>query len=77
MADFGKMLRRSDECDDFDTIIERRHTQSFKWDLAETLVGEKDVLPLWVADMDFNARWLVVEAIQRRLTWDLWLYCHA
>ncbi|GAK60430.1 aminotransferase class I and II [Candidatus Vecturithrix granuli] len=51
---------------DFDTIIERRNTQSFKWDLAETLVGEKDVLPLWVADMDFQCPPAVIEAIQRR-----------
>ena len=51
---------------DFDTIIERRNTQSFKWDLAGTLMGEKDVLPLWVADMDFQCPPAVLEAIQRR-----------
>jgi hypothetical protein len=36
-------------------------------DLAETLVGEKDVLPLWVADMDFQCPPAVAEAIQRRV----------
>ncbi|RLC67007.1 MAG: putative C-S lyase, partial [Chloroflexi bacterium] len=33
---------------DFDRIIDRRHTDSVKWRRYED-----DVLPLWVADMDF------------------------
>ncbi len=35
---------------DFDEIIPRRHTNSYKWDSA----ADSDVLPLWVADMDFR-----------------------
>ena len=50
----------------FDKIIDRRNTHSFKWDMAETLVGEKDVLPLWVADMDFECPPAVIKAIQHR-----------
>ena len=34
----------------FDEIIERRGTNSYKWDL----VKEEDVIPMWVADMDFQ-----------------------
>ena len=34
----------------FDKIINRRHTGSVKWDYVAD-----DVLPLWVADMDFEA----------------------
>lgn len=34
---------------DFDTIISRRGTNSYKWDIPE----EENVLPMWVADMDF------------------------
>ena len=37
---------------DFDEIIPRRHTNSYKWDSA----ADSDVLPLWVADMDFGSR---------------------
>ncbi|GAB2696513.1 MalY/PatB family protein [Paenibacillus thermoaerophilus] len=37
----------------FDQIIDRRNTRSYKWDQNEKLFGGKDVLPLWVADMDF------------------------
>ena len=33
---------------DFDTIIPRRGTNSYKWDTPE----EENVLPMWVADMD-------------------------
>ena len=43
----------------FDTPIERRGTASFKWDLYDG-----DVLPLWVADMDFASPPPVVEALQ-------------
>ena len=35
---------------DFDTIIPRRGTNSYKWDTPE----EENVLPMWVADMDFR-----------------------
>jgi cystathionine beta-lyase len=36
---------------DFDRVIERRGTGSFKWDHF----GQRDILPMWVADMDFPA----------------------
>lgn len=45
---------------DFDTIIDRRSTNSIKW----KFYGE-DVLPLWVADMDFVAPEPVQEALRR------------
>ena len=45
---------------DFDTVINRRPTNSIKW----KLYGE-DVLPLWVADMDFAAPEPVQEALRR------------
>lgn len=48
---------------DFDKIIPRRHTNSYKWDSA----AEEDVLPLWVADMDFHTATPVVEALQKRV----------
>jgi cystathionine beta-lyase len=46
---------------DFDALIERRRTDSFKWDLY----GD-DALPLWVADMDFASPPPVVEALAAR-----------
>ncbi len=51
---------------DFDTIIERQHTWSYKWDARQELFG-KDVLPLWVADMDFAVAPPIIHALQKRL----------
>lgn len=49
----------------FDEIINRRQSDSVKW--ATGLVfGDPDVLPLWVADMDFRAPQEVVEALAQR-----------
>ena len=38
----------------FDEVIERRGTDCLKWDGVETRWGRNDLLPLWVADMDFR-----------------------
>ncbi len=48
---------------DFDEIINRRGTGSYKWDSTE----EADVLPMWVADMDFRTAQPIIEALQRRV----------
>lgn len=52
----------------FDHIIDRRNTDSAKWgcyDQADCDVG--DVLPLWVADMDFRSPEPVIRALQERV----------
>jgi cystathionine beta-lyase len=46
---------------DFDQIIDRRDTNSYKWDV------KADELPMWVADMDFGTAPAVVDAIENRL----------
>ncbi|MDD8025589.1 MAG: PatB family C-S lyase [Acidobacteriota bacterium] len=51
---------------DFDALLDRRGTRSLKWDAAERFYNLSDVIPLWVADMDFPAPPAVVEAIRRR-----------
>lgn len=48
---------------DFDKQILRRGTDSYKWDSAEN----EDVLPMWVADMDFHTAPAIVEALRRRV----------
>lgn len=47
---------------DFDQLFDRHHTGSTKWSRYPT-----DVLPMWVADMDFAAPPVIVEALQQRL----------
>ena len=47
----------------FDKITPRRATNSYKWDTAH----DDDVLPMWVADMDFRTAPPVVEALRKRV----------
>lgn len=47
----------------FDDITPRRATNSYKWDTAH----DDDVLPMWVADMDFRTAPAVVEALRKRV----------
>jgi len=51
---------------DFDKQINRYNTASVKWDEAEKIYGEKDIIPMWVADMDFMLPTAVIEAIKER-----------
>jgi len=59
---------------DFDRIIDRTGTASYKWDQSEKLFGRTDILPLWVADMDFEAPKEVIEAITRRAAHGIYGY---
>ncbi|MDF9842257.1 MULTISPECIES: MalY/PatB family protein [unclassified Paenibacillus] len=52
---------------DFERKIDRRNTRSYKWDQSEKLFGNSNILPLWVADMDFESPPAVKEAILRRV----------
>ena len=49
----------------FDEVTDRRNTGSLKWDYGE-MVRNDDILPMWVADMDFKAPKEVVDALIRR-----------
>jgi len=48
----------------FDSAPDRKHTASLKYDARQAVFGRDDVIPLWVADMDFA----VPDAVQRALT---------
>jgi cystathionine beta-lyase len=48
---------------DFDTLIDRRGTASAKWDKY----GKRDIIPMWVADMDFACAPAIVDALHRRV----------
>ncbi|MDE7015011.1 MAG: pyridoxal phosphate-dependent aminotransferase [Kineothrix sp.] len=51
---------------DFDRVIDRRNTKSIKYDLAAKKGMPEDILPLWVADMDFQVSSYIQEAIIRQ-----------
>lgn len=56
----------------FDEIIDRRGTNSVKWDEA----NDSDVLPMWVADMDFRTAPVVREAVEKRARHGIFGYVH-
>ena len=47
----------------FDEIVPRRNTNSYKWDSA----ANDDVLPFWVADMDFRTAPPIIDALEKRV----------
>ncbi|GMA09287.1 cysteine desulfhydrase [Tetragenococcus halophilus subsp. flandriensis] len=51
----------------FDQIVDRKKTQSVKWDTIEANYKQKDLLPMWVADMDFKAPEAVQKAFKNYL----------
>lgn len=55
---------------DFSRPTERRGTDSYKWDSAP----ETDIIPLWVADMDFETFPAITEALQRRVAQGIFGY---
>jgi len=52
---------------DFDSVIDRRGTNSVKYDMTGKLFGREDVLPMWVADMDFPVAGFILDSIRERL----------
>ena len=55
---------------DFDTIVPRRGTNSYKWDTPE----EEGTLPMWVADMDFRTAPAIIDALQKRVVHGIFGY---
>lgn len=50
----------------FDVLHDRKNTRSVKWDMLEPIFQTNDVLPMWVADMDFKAPQAVNDALVKR-----------
>jgi cysteine-S-conjugate beta-lyase len=51
----------------FDEIIPRADTYCVKYDLRKAFFGTEDVIPMWVADMDFRTPDFIIEALKERL----------
>lgn len=63
----------------FTEVIDRRNTRSIKWDSLEERFGvdnPKDILPMWIADMDFKAPEAVIQAIQETLNHGVFGYSY-
>ncbi|MBP1582236.1 MAG: pyridoxal phosphate-dependent aminotransferase [Oscillospiraceae bacterium] len=50
----------------FDKLVERKGTECMKWDFVEKIYGSADVIPLWIADMDFEVLPEIREALEKR-----------
>jgi cystathionine beta-lyase len=59
---------------DFDRVIDRRHTDSIKWSRNEKLFGDAEVIPAWIADMDFESPAPVIEALCARAAHGIYGY---
>jgi len=57
-----------------DEIISREGTDCVKYDLREVIFGRKDVIPMWVADMDFAVPAFVQEAVTKRAAHPIYGY---
>ena len=51
----------------FDTLIDRRGTDAVKLRQLKNLFGKEDLIPLWVADMEFETPPFIREALEERL----------
>ncbi len=59
---------------DFDKIVDRKGTNALKVDALKERFGESDLIPLWVADMDFETPQFITDALKERLSHSLFGY---
>ena len=62
---------------DFDTIIDRHPTGAMKTDVLCERYGREDLIPLWIADMDFAVAPCFTDALVRRLQHPVYGYAEA
>jgi len=67
-------MTKQNETFDFDQIISRHATGSTKWDALDRIFGSEDLLPLWVADMDFPSPSAVVKKLNERASHPIYGY---
>lgn len=58
----------------FDEKHDRTNNQSLKWGMMEDVFGREDLLPLWVADMDFKTSDHIVQALSNRVAEGIYGY---
>lgn len=59
---------------DFDTVVDRKNTDCLKYDFAKKRGMPEDVLPLWVADMDFKTSSYIQDALSERVLHGIYGY---
>ncbi len=61
---------------DFDAEISRENTSCYKYDLREKIFGQRNIIPMWVADMDFPTPPFIIGAIKERLKHEILGYTY-
>ena len=59
---------------EFDKITDRRGTDAIKTDALRDMFGREDLIPLWVADMEFETPAFITEELRKRLDHSLYGY---
>jgi cysteine-S-conjugate beta-lyase len=59
---------------DFNRHIDRRDTSCYKWDAVESIFGTKEIIPMWVADMDFPIATEITNALKKRIGHEVYGY---
>jgi len=59
---------------DFDRVMVARSSDSLKWGKVECMFGGKNVLPMWIADMDFPVASPITEALKTRIEYEIYGY---
>lgn len=62
---------------DFEQEYCRKNTDSIKWDCLQSIFGREDIIPMWVADMDFPVAQPIVDALTRRAQHPFYGYTQA
>ena len=58
----------------FDAVIDRTGTSCRKWDSRQAVFDTEDILPMWIADMDFASPPAIAAALQKRATHEVYGY---
>ena len=59
---------------DFDEIIDRSNNRAAKYDERMKKFGTNEVIPLWIADMDFRTAQPIIDACKRKAEEGIWGY---
>lgn len=62
---------------DFDKIVKRTGTNCFKWDRITSIYNKNDLLPMWIADMDFEMEPKIAQAVKDRASHLIYGYTYA
>ena len=65
-----------DYCKNISLEVDRNNTASRKWDDLKSVFGSNDILPMWIADMDFTVPLPVQTAIRQRAEHGVFGYVH-